>query len=89
MQVQPSGTPVALAVQPPSAASRTPLETGAQGTAAVQDERALVSESQQTKSSQDKMPSVQEATKRLQDFVSAVRDDIQFSVDKDSGETVV
>lgn len=33
--------------------------------------------------------SVHEAAKRLQDFVSGVRGDIQFSVDTDSGKTVV
>lgn len=33
--------------------------------------------------------SVHEAAKRLQDFVSGIRGDIQFSVDSDSGKTVV
>lgn len=32
---------------------------------------------------------VEGATKKLQDFVSSMRGDIQFSIDKDSGQTVI
>ena len=47
------------------------------------------SESVDKKSAVEDKNAVQDATKRLQDFVSGVRGDIQFSMDSDSGKTVV
>jgi len=41
------------------------------------------------KSQLENKDAIQDATKRLQDFVSEVRGDIQFSMDNDSGKTVV
>lgn len=46
-------------------------------------------ESVDKKSQVDDKNAVQQATKRLQDFVAGVRGDIQFSMDNDSGKTVV
>ena len=39
--------------------------------------------------SADNKSDVEGATKKMQDFVSTMRGDIQFSVDEDSGKTVV
>jgi flagellar protein FlaG len=86
MQIQATGSPLNLPgtaptpVQRPAVASNDgslKKSTGPESNTSAPDKRA------------DDKNSVQEATKRLQDFVSGVRGDIQFSVDSDSGKTVV
>lgn len=90
MQVQPSLAPATMVVQPPGAATRATLEAGAPLAAdRTASSAAKEAAKEADKESQDLTTSVQEATKRLQDFVSTVRGDIQFSMDSESGEVVV
>lgn len=86
MQIQATGSPLNLPgtaptpVQRPAAANNDPALKKSPG-----PENAATTPEKKT----DDKNTVQEAAKRLQDFVSGVRGDIQFSVDNDSGKTVV
>lgn len=87
MQVQATGNTVGLTVTQTAtaargaeAAQRPVFPPVSEGHAATSVEKGKNANSQE---------SVEAATKRLQSFVSGVRDDIQFSMDQDSGRTVV
>jgi flagellar protein FlaG len=86
MQVQATGNNPVLATQT-GTATRSP-DQGAR-TANASSAAARSDETSSEKIKQDNQGTVQDATKRLQAFVSEVRSDIQFSVDDQSGETVV
>lgn len=85
MQIQPSGAPATEVQQPHGAANRTPQKIGAEAPA-IQNPQTNKSQKTEEK---DTVKSVQDATKRLQEFVSNANGNIQFSVDEGSGETVV
>lgn len=90
MQIQSSIATANLAVQPPVSAPRPAVESGAQAsTERTASSLAKETAKAATKDAEDNTSAVQEATKRLQDFVSTVRADIQFSMDSDSGQVVV
>ncbi len=61
----------------------------AEQTARVRTENQQESASTAKAEKPENQKTVQEATRRLQDFVSNVRGDIQFSMDNDSGKTIV
>lgn len=86
MQIQATGSPLNITGTP-----TTPVQRPAALANEIAQKKGSGPDS--TTSAPEKKPdeksSVQEATKRLQDFVSGVRGDIQFSLDNDSGKTVV
>lgn len=86
MQIQPTGSSINVAAQPAAATAR-PSDISVHAQATPQSE--YVDKSVSGKPTSEEQNSVQEATKRLQNFVSGVRGDIQFNVDSDSGKTVV
>jgi len=86
MQIQATGPTANIPVAPTGSATRSPDAT--QRSVAAKDE-GTTSTASSVKNTQETPNSIQEATKRLQDFVSTVRSDIQFSMDQDSGKTVV
>lgn len=86
MQVQPNGNPVNLTAQPVGSSTRAT-------DASILPKAPIKAEQKDSTASEinklDDPKAVQEAANRLQDFVSEVRGDIQFSLDSDSGRTVV
>lgn len=88
MQVPITGSSFMLAPQASTPAIRGQQETRAQAPESAQSEPATSPTKESTKNSPD-ASSVQDAAKRLQDFVSVIRNDIEFSLDTDSGDTVV
>lgn len=86
MQVQaniPSFNTPTQAVTPLQAAK----ETDSQGNGI--ERAATTAHEEQNSSATPSEASIKDATKRLQDFVSSVRNDIQFSTDDSTGQTVV
>ena len=69
--------------------SNTPVGNQRQVAPVSEKQSASTNEKIESKKPAEDKESVQDATKRLQDFVSGVRGDIQFSMDTDSGKTVV
>lgn len=88
MQVPITGSSFTLAPQAATPAMRAQQDTRALAPESAQSEPATSSTNGSAKNSPD-ASSVQDAAKRLQDFVSVIRNDIQFSLDTDSGDTVV
>lgn len=84
MQIQPTGSSINVAAQPTAPTTR-PSDINVHATPQGEHANNAVS----GKPASEEQSSVQEATKRLQNFVSGVRGDIQFNVDNDSGKTVV
>lgn len=87
MQIQPTGSSINIAPQTATPTMR-PSDSSARTQTTQQGEHLGTSSSMT--SPPDEKSSVQEATKRLQNFVAKVQGgDIQFNVDSDSGKTVV
>lgn len=86
MQVQATGNTVGMTVPQTGHATRSPDAVQRPAGTTPGEGQTATSKEKTTESTQQ---SIQEATKRLQDFVSGVRGDIQFSLDQDSGKTVV
>jgi flagellar protein FlaG len=85
MQVQATGNNPVMVTQ--TGSTTRSADPGARTAPASAERRT--DETSTDKLQQSNQESVQSATKRLQEFVSEVRSDIQFSVDDQSGETVV
>lgn len=86
MQVQANIPSFSTPTQPVNPVQR-PKEANSQGNG-VEQASSTLREEQQAGSNPSEA-SIKDATKRLQDFVSSVRNDIQFSTDDSSGQTVV
>lgn len=84
MQVQPNASPYNL----PQAGATNKVAHDGSGKVAPQQNEPLAPATTR-ESEKESSQSIQDATKRLQNFVSTVRSDIQFSLDDASGQTVV